>query len=194
MARARDGEENESGLVGNEGLVGVALVLGVDRTPGEARVQSAGLAYALAAGDLNAACEGSPALRGLLLRYAQVLDTQVAHTALASARYGLALRFARWLLMCHDRSEGDVLRVTRETLARMLGVNRPGLSACVARFARAGLIANRRGTILVQDRAGLCAAAGAAYGTPPRRRSRGLQSAPKCHRPDMGRRLSHGHR
>jgi CRP-like cAMP-binding protein len=163
---AADGERSESGFVGPEGMVGVPVLLGADRSPDEARVQVSGLSLSLPVDGLREACRQSPGLYATLLRYAQVLATQVAHTAHANARYQLDQRLARWLLMCRDRVGEDVLPTTRRFIAVMLGVNRPGLSSVVATMERNGLVETRRGTIIIRDHAELRTLAGAAYGTP----------------------------
>lgn len=175
IAISSDGERSESGLVGSEGVVGVPVLLGADRVPGEARVQLAGLSMALSAERLGEVVRDSPALHGLLLRYAQVLAIQVAYTALANARYRLDQRLARWLVMSRDRADSDTLPTTRSLLALMLGVNRPGLSAVVASLERQGLIETRRGSIIIRDQARLRDLAGAAYGIPEEEYTRLLE-------------------
>ena len=163
---AADGEKIELGVVGREGLVGLPILLGTDQTPHEAFVQAMGLAWSLPVGALREALQHSPNLHALLLRYAQSAHLQAACTALANGRYKTDRRLARWLLMCHDRVEGDVLPTTQQFLSLMLGVNRSGLTAIVGGLVRDGLIKTRRGTITICDRAGLLALAGAAYGQP----------------------------
>lgn len=166
VARASDGEQAEIGLVGHEGLVGLPLILGSDRTAYDGRVQVAGLAWAMPAAALPPILHRSATLSERLLRYAQVAGVQVAGTALANARYTLGGRLARWLLMCHDRVEGDDLSTTHRFLSVMLGVNRTGVTEAVAALERAGIIATKRGTITIRDRARLLVQAGACYGTP----------------------------
>lgn len=163
---AEDAQQIEAGLVGWEGMVGVSVLLDADQTPNEARVQMLGLAWTLPAGALKEALRQSHQLQSRLLRYAHVLGVQVASTALANGRFKLEPRLARWLLMCHDRSEGDALPTTHRFLSLMLGVNRPGLTSAVAAFERSGLIESRRGTLIVRDRPALQALAGACYGVP----------------------------
>ena len=170
VAVADDGKQIEIGLVGREGLVGTPLLLGTDQTPYEGRVQAAGSAYALSAEALRQACHEASRrgldLQNFFLRYVQVLSVQLAFTALSNARYKLEQRLARWLLMCHDRADGDVLPTTHRFLSLMLGVNRPGLTAAVASFERAGIIQTRRGNITIRERGRLLAVAGAGYGVP----------------------------
>lgn len=163
---AADGERIELGMVGHEGLVGLPILFDTDRTPHEGSVQITVLAWRLPVSALHEAFSRSPGLRNLLLRYAQAASIQVAFTALSNGRYTIDRRLARWLLMCHDRIEGDVLPATQEFLSLMLGVNRTGLTKVVGDFVRGGLIETKRGTITICDRAGLLSMAGAAYGRP----------------------------
>ncbi|MBB3902776.1 Crp/Fnr family transcriptional regulator [Methylobacterium brachythecii] len=164
IAQASDGEQIEIGLVGQEGMVGTAVLLDVDRASNEARVQAAGWAWSLRTDALRIAIRQSPKLHNTLLRYVQTFNTQVAGTALANGRYKLDQRLARWLLMCHDRVEGDDLPTTHRFLSMMLGVNRPGLTSAVAHLERAGVIETKRGTITIRDHSALLVMAGAAYG------------------------------
>lgn len=108
----------------------------------------------------------SPGLTRVLLRYAQVFATQTAHTAFANTKHRLDERLARWLLMCHDRLDGDKLPVTQVFLSHMLGANRPGVTLAVCALARAGLISNSRSKITVLDRVRLKVAANGSYGVP----------------------------
>jgi len=163
---AADGERIELGVVGREGLVGLPILFDTDQTPDEGRVQISGLAWAISASTLREALQHGPTLHRQLLHYAQVAHLQVASTALANGRYKVDRRLARWLLMCHDRVEGDVLPTTQQFLSLMLGVNRTGLTAVVGGLVRDGLIETKRGNITISDRAGLLALAGAAYGQP----------------------------
>jgi CRP-like cAMP-binding protein len=168
VAQASDGTQIEIGLVGREGLIGIPLLLGTDRTPHEGRVQVPGSAYALSADAFHKVGRDALGLGfdlpNVLLRYVQILGVQLAYTALANARYKIEHRLARWLLMCHDRLDGDVLPTTHLFLSLMLGINRPGLTAAVASFERAGLIQTRRGSIAIRERDKLLELAGAAYG------------------------------
>lgn len=115
---------------------------------------------------LRGILESSPRLHALLLRYVQCLTIQIAGTALFNTRYKVEQRLARWLLMCHDRTEGDELPTTHQFLSLMLGINRPGLTAAVSAFERSAMIESRRGTITICNREALLALAGASYGAP----------------------------
>ncbi|KQP61677.1 hypothetical protein ASF39_03125 [Methylobacterium sp. Leaf108] len=166
IAVAADGQQIELGLVGREGMVGVPILLDAERTPNEARVQVAGTAWSIPAAALREALRQRPSLHDFLLRYAQAVAVEVAATALANGLYKIERRLARWLLMCHDRIDGDVLPTTHRFLSLMLGVNRTGLTTVVAGLERAGIIETSRGSITIRDRDALLALAGAAYGAP----------------------------
>ncbi|KAB1080594.1 Crp/Fnr family transcriptional regulator [Methylobacterium soli] len=163
---AADTQQIEVGLVGCEGMVGVPVLLDAGQTPDEARVQALGLAYVMPAAALSEALGRSPRLHRHLLRYAHVLAVQATATALANGRYRLEQRLARWLLMCHDRTEGDELPTTHQFLSLMLGVNRPGLTAAVSTFERSGIIQRQRGILTICNRKALLVIAGASYGVP----------------------------
>lgn len=154
----------EIGLFGRDGLAGVVLALGVDRIPHQIFMQVGGRGHRIRADALTRAIEASASLRRLLLRYAQAFLLQVSQTALANARAPAEERLARWLVMYHDRQDGDDLSVTHEFLSIMLGVRRPTVTVALQMLEGAGLIKARRGRVLVLDRAGLVAAAGEAYG------------------------------
>ena len=163
---AADGERIELAVVGREGLVGLPILHETDQTPDEARVQILGLAWSMPASALREALQHSPTLHRRLLRYAQVATLQIASTALANGRYKVERRLARWLLMCHDRVEDDVLPTTQQFLSLMLGVNRTSLTAIVGGLVRDGLIETHRGHLTIRNRAGWLTLAGAAYGQP----------------------------
>ena len=163
LAVLEDGALQEVGLVGREGVVGLAVVLGADHSPLEALVQAPGPALRLPAADLRAAFERSPALRAALLRYVQALQLQVSQTAACNGRHALEERLARWLLMAHDRAEGDRFPVTQEFMAMMLGVRRAGVSVAAGILQKAGVIGYARGCVTVLDRSGLEAASCGCY-------------------------------
>ena len=127
-------------------------------------MQVEGRGYRIAAEALRRAIDTSASLRGLLLRYAHTFLVQTAQTALANAGAPAEERLARWLLMYHDRQDGDDLSVTHEFLSLMLGVRRPTVTVAIHTLEGAGLIRARRGRIRVLNRAGLEEAAGEAYG------------------------------
>lgn len=154
----------EIGVVGREGMVGTALVLGTDRTPHAAMVQVEGAALRVPADILRGALAASPALRGVLGRYVQGLIVQVGQTVHAGMDLTVEGRLARWILMTHDRLDQDELPLTHEFLSLMLGVRRPGVTAAMHVLEGAGMIVARRGRITVRDREKLTDMAGDSYG------------------------------
>lgn len=167
IATTVGGSYIEVGLCGREGLVGAAeLLLGSGTTPHEYFVQMAGEALRMEAQALCAAVERSPSLRKLLLRYVHTLMIQGAQTAYANAAINLEGRLARWLLMCHDRSDGDELVLTDEFLSMMLGVQRAGITLAIQNLEGAGRIRARRRRIQVLDREKLEALTNGSYGVP----------------------------
>jgi CRP-like cAMP-binding protein len=155
----------EVGLIGREGMAGVALILDADRSPYETFMQNAGAGFRIKAGDLREAVDHSATLRALLLRYGQALFIQTAYTALAYGRSKLEERLARWLLMAYDRVDGDEVAVTHEFLAMMLGVRRPGVTVALKLLENSGLIQRDRQSIRIVDRNGLMLSTNGAYGT-----------------------------
>lgn len=166
VATTAGGKQSEVGMVGCDGIVDVALINGTDATPLECFIQIPGSGWRLPSAALREASEASPALRLLLTRYAQSFLVQIAHTALANATHTIDARLARWLLMSHDRLDGDTIVMTHEFLSIMLGVRRAGVTIAVQSLEGSGLIRARRGSVIVADRAGLEQLAGDAYGTP----------------------------
>ncbi|WP_431271462.1 Crp/Fnr family transcriptional regulator [Dankookia sp. P2] len=159
LATLENGDAAEVGLVGCEGLVGLPLLLGADRSPFEAMVQSEGTGLRLPADAFQEALEHSPALRTLLLRYALAFTAQVSQTAACNGRHHIEQRLARWMLMAHDRSVGDSFPMTHEFLSLMLGVRRAGVTVAAGALQRAGLIRYERGRMTITDRDGLEAGA-----------------------------------
>jgi CRP-like cAMP-binding protein len=156
----------EIAVVGREGMIGVAVVLGVDRSPHEALMQVAGHGRSIAASVLRSLMAQSRSLPTSLMRYAHVFGVQAAHTALANAQGKIEERLARWLLMAHDRLEGDDLHLTHELLAVMLGVRRAGVTTALHELEKAALISTARSCVTVLDRHGLEQSANGLYGAP----------------------------
>ena len=111
----------EVGLIGREGMSGIAVVLGGDQSPHSTYIQVAGEGYGIAADELRKAMDRSATMRSLFLKFAQVFTVQTAHTAIANARARLDQRLARWILMAHDRTDSETLPLTHEFLSLMLG-------------------------------------------------------------------------
>jgi CRP-like cAMP-binding protein len=163
-SRRRD-QRVEAGIFGREGMSGLPVVLGAARSPHEVYMQIPGEAMRLPVAAFGTLLD-RPAIRDVLLRYVHAAHVQTTHTVLANATDRIETRLARWLLMAHDRTEGDGLPLTHEFLALMLGVRRAGVTVSVRALAREELIATSRGVITVIDRAGLLARADASYGAP----------------------------
>jgi CRP-like cAMP-binding protein len=146
------------------GLVGFQVVLGDDRSPDHAIVQIANTGFRMEASVLREKLTRDGRLRELLLRFVLVMNKQVAQTAACNGSHTVNARLARWLLMCHDRVEGDVLRLTQEFIAQMLGIRRSGVSESAIMLQSLGVITYTRGTITVLDRTGLENSACECYG------------------------------
>jgi CRP-like cAMP-binding protein len=160
------GFQAEVALIGREGMTGLAIVHGADRSPLEIFVQIEGRGQEIAAEDLKAAMMRSPKMRDCFLLYAHVFAIQTSYTALANARGKLEDRLARWLLMAQDRIEADEIALTHEFLSLMLGVRRAGVTTALRHFEDKALIATARGIIAIRDRGGLQEAANGLYGAP----------------------------
>ena len=147
-----DGASAEIAIVGNEGLVGIALFMGGETTPSRAVVQSAGHAYRLKSAVLKNEFERGGALQHLLLRYTQAMITQMAQTAVCNRHHSLEQQLCRWLLLSLDRLSSNVLIMTQELIANMLGVRREGVTEAAGTLQADGLIHYSRGKITVLDR------------------------------------------
>jgi CRP-like cAMP-binding protein len=156
----------EVAMVGREGFVGVPVVLGPRSCSLDAIVQTPGTFLRIGTEALLAAMHRAPAIRELLLLYVQAYFVQTSYTAMTNARYCVEDRLARWILMCHDRSDSDELPVTHDYLAMMLGVRRPGVTVATHLLEGARMIRARRGRITVLDRAKLEGRVKESYGAP----------------------------
>ncbi|MBA2673807.1 Crp/Fnr family transcriptional regulator [Ramlibacter sp.] len=150
-----DGASAEIAVVGNEGLVGIALFMGGETTPSRAVVQSAGRGFRLEAQAMKKEFNRAGPVLHLLLRYTQALITQVAQTAVCNRHHSLDQQLCRWLLLSLDRLHGRELHMTQELIGNMLGVRREGVTAAALKLQTAGLIRYARGHITVLDRAAL---------------------------------------
>jgi CRP-like cAMP-binding protein len=159
-----DGRSAEIALVGNEGILGVALFMGGKTMPNRAIVQSAGHAYRLEGHLLEKEFNRSGALQHLLLRYTQALLTQMAQTAVCNRHHTVDQQLCRWLLLSLDRLPTNRLSMTHELIANMLGVRRMGVTDAAGKLQAAGLIKYARGRITVLDRRRLEAQSCECYG------------------------------
>lgn len=150
-----NGASSEIAVVGNEGMVGVALFMGGGATPSRAVVQSEGEGYRLPAHVMVAEFGRSPAVTRLMLRFTQALIGQMAMTAACNRHHQLHQQLCRWLLLSLDRLPGNELQMTQEQIAGMLGVRREGVTEAALKLQRDGLIHYERGHISVFDRRGL---------------------------------------
>jgi len=150
----------EVGLVGWDSMVGLGVLLNPHAIAfNRTMVQMPGVAYRMSSAALPAVLEQAPILHAILLRGVEVLMAQIAQTAACNSRHALPQRCARWLLLAHDRVEGDELRLTQEFLSMMLAVRRSGVTVALQTLQSEGFIRSGRGRILVCDRAGLEGAA-----------------------------------
>jgi len=166
VAHSDDGGNGvEVGLIGQEGMVGYPVLLSEPAASyNRAVVQMPGGAFRMLASALRYNLDAMPVLHRLLSEALQVFMAQVAQTAACNSQHSLSQRLARWLLMAHDRLDGDDLALTHEFLATMLGVRRSGVSAALASLQAAGLVRQRRRRVIIYDRPGLEAAACSCYG------------------------------
>src|SRR5688572_14136640 len=153
-----NGASAEMGMAGNEGLVGIALFMGGGSVPNRAVVQSPGGAFRMKAKVLQEEFARGGAFQRLLLRYTQALITHMSQTAVCNRLHSIEQQLCRWLLLSHDRLDSDVLVMTQELIANMLGVRREGVTAAAGRLQEQGVISYVRGRIQILDRAGLEAA------------------------------------
>ena len=147
-----DGASAEISVVGNEGVLGVALFMGGETTPSRAVVQSAGRAFRLLGQRLKDEFRRNGDVQPLLLRYTQSLITQMAQTAVCNRHHSVDQQLCRWLLLSLDRLSSNQLTMTQELIANMLGVRREGVTDAAGKLQKLGVIHYSRGQITVLDR------------------------------------------
>jgi CRP-like cAMP-binding protein len=155
LTRLSDGTETEVATVGREGMVGLPVFFGVESAPGRTIWQVSGKALVLPAKVLRRETQQGGALSDALRLYDQGLFTQISQSASCNRRHEIVQRCSRWLLMTHDRVNGEEFALTHEFLSKMLGVRRAGVSVAAGILQKAGLIKYSRGRITIIDREGL---------------------------------------
>jgi CRP-like cAMP-binding protein len=150
-----DGTTIEAAVVGSEGIVGLSVIMGVEKANNEALVQAEGLALRMRAEDLRATFNKESALRDSLMSYIHVLLTMLSQNAACNRMHTVEERLARWLLLTHDRVDKNEFVFTQEFMSHMLGVRRAGVSVAANTLRKAGLIDYQRGEITVLNRPGL---------------------------------------
>ena len=150
-----NGATAEIGVVGNDGVLGIALFMGGDTTPNRAVIQSAGEAFKMSSRDLKAEFTLGLTFHNLLLRYTQALITQISQTAVCNRLHTVEQQLCRWLLLSHDRLDSNKLVMTHDLISNMLGVRREGVTLAAQKLSALGLIKNVRGTMTILNRQGL---------------------------------------
>lgn len=155
IATTPEGQCVEVGVVGREGIVGVDALMGVDSTSNKTIVQLSDGALRISAGEAKKAFAESATMNKVLLLCVHALMMQISQTALCNRLHTIEQRLSRWLLLCRDRSASDVLTLTQEFLAIMLGANRPSVTTAALILQGGGFIKYSRGRITIIDREGL---------------------------------------
>jgi CRP-like cAMP-binding protein len=159
-----DGQSVEVGLVGREGMVGMPIAVGLNRGSFRAIIQIPGAGLRIRSEILEECLHSTPELRLKLSRYVLVHGLQVGQVAACNRLHEIGQRLARWLLMCQDRVDSPLLRLTHEFLAQMLGTGRPSVSLAVNMLEQGGMIENMRGTVRILNRKQLELASCECYG------------------------------
>jgi len=153
----------EVGMVGNEGMIGIAYALGINNSPFHAMVQGSGTGLRMKASRFRAELQQSPHLQKNVSLYTHALMAQIAQTAACNRFHNIEARLARWLLMTRDRVEANQFHLTQEFLSDMLGVRRVGVTKAAHALKNRDLIVYRRGNIDIVDGRGLEKAACSCY-------------------------------
>lgn len=164
VAVTENGNAIEVGMVGNEGLVGLPVILGFDTIPYQAVIQLPCTALRIRADKLRAEFNRGDQLHDLLLRYTNTLITQLSQSASCNMFHTVKERLCRWLLIARDRVQSNTLNLTQEFLSQMIGTPRTSVTTIAATLQREGLINYQRGKIVILDRAGLESASCECYG------------------------------
>lgn len=150
-----DGDTAEVGIIGRDGMLGLAVLFGQGHSPHHAVVQAAGSALQMEAQALRVLFEDSEDMRQIMFRYSHALSIQIGQTAVCNRHHRVEQQFCRWILMSVDRLTGDQVAMTQELIANMLGVRRAGVTEVAGRLRDEGIISYQRGRIQVLDRARL---------------------------------------
>jgi len=150
-----DGSAAEVGTIGNEGIVGLPIILGDTVAPSEVYVQVPGMALRMPAGLLREAIDSSSTMRTVMLHYVHALFNQIAQSAACNSFHTIEQRCCRWLLMTHDRVQSNQFALTQEFLGMMLGARRTSITLAASHLKRQHLIRYSRGHVTVIDRPGL---------------------------------------
>ena len=161
-----EGQGTEGGIVGREGYIIPATLLGSKTVPFRVEMQMAGTGHRIQCAAMQAASDASASLRDVLLRFAHILMVQMTYSVLANATHTIEERLARRLLMCHDRLDGNELALTHYVMAVMLSVRRPSVTNALHVLEGKGFIRSHRGYVVIRDRAALAIFAADAYGKP----------------------------
>jgi CRP-like cAMP-binding protein len=162
-----DSGPTEVGIFGRDGFAGMPLLLGADASVHHICIQvEGGTGLRIAASHFLNAVSQSATLRTTLLRYVQTFIIQTADSAISNAHQRIEARLARWLLMCHDRNDGDEIMLTHEFMAMMIAADRSSVTVSLHVLEGAGMIRSKRGRVLILDREKLEELAGEGYGRP----------------------------
>jgi CRP-like cAMP-binding protein len=150
-----DQKRLEVGMIGSDGVTGLAVIMGTDRSPHETVMLVPGNGLRIPSGEMRKAVQKSPSIHGALLNFAHALMNQTALSALYNGTANIEQRLIRWLLMAHDRLDGDEIPLTHEFLSKTLGVRRAGITAALNRLEHKGFIRLSRASVEIVDRHGL---------------------------------------
>jgi CRP-like cAMP-binding protein len=173
-------------IIGREGMTGSCVMLGVDATPYDCLVQVPGVGLRLRVDQLRVIIDECPVLRQRLLAYLQAFTVQIAQTVVSTCIGGVEERLARWLLMCHDRVDGDAIPLTHELLSRNLGVRRAGVTVALHLLEGEHVIRSRRSQVTILDRARLEQVAAGTYGVAESEYVRLIRDPTAAERRDAG--------
>lgn len=162
----RGGLAAEAGMFGREGFSPTAVAVGGEISPHNTLMQTSGRGHRIESDKFRLLLDQDHELERILLRYMHVFATQVSYTALSNAVFKIEVRLARWLLMCHDRVDGDEFNVTHDYMSAMLAVRRPSITEALHDLEGRQLIRSARNLVRIRDRAGLEKFAGEIYGRP----------------------------